>query len=120
MAITGFDHVQIAIPEGGEDEARAFFTGLLGMKEVAKPANLSRLGCWFESGSASLHIGVDPDFTPAKKAHPAFLVDNIATLRAALADAGFPLSEEKPIEGYMRFFTKDPFGNRIEIMQRAA
>ncbi len=73
MAVIGLDHVQIAIPAGGEDQARAFYAGLLGMAEVPKPANLSPSGCWFRGGSVSLHIGVDPAFCAAFKAHPAFL-----------------------------------------------
>ncbi len=118
MPVVGLDHVQLAIPEGGEDEARRFFGGLLGMTEVPKPANQSPSGCWFTGGGAALHIGVDPDFRPAKKAHPALLVDDLAALREALAAAGYPIREDKPVEGYARFFTVDPFGNRIELMQR--
>jgi catechol 2,3-dioxygenase-like lactoylglutathione lyase family enzyme len=117
VPVVGLDHVQLAIPAGGEDRARAFFAGLLGMVEV--PANLSASGCWFIGGGAALHIGVDPDFRPAKKAHPALLVDDLAALREALAAAGFPVREDKPVEGYTRFFTEDPFGNRIELMEQA-
>lgn len=117
MAVLGLDHIQLAIPDGGEPQARAFFTGLLGMREVAKPANLSPKGCWFEAGSLSLHIGVDPDFRPASKAHPALLVDDLDALETRLRDAGHPIKPDTQIEGYRRFFTEDPFGNRIEIMQ---
>ncbi len=119
MGIVGLDHIQLAIPEGGEDKARAFFSGLMGMVEVPKPSNLSPSGCWFESGDMRLHIGVDPDFKPARKAHPAFLVDDLCHLRAQLEGAGYETSNDKPVEGYNRFFTSDPFGNRIELMQRA-
>lgn len=118
MAVVGLDHVQMAIPEGGEDAARAFFVGILDMREVQKPANLSPSGCWFESGSLSLHIGVDPNFQPALKAHPALLVDDIAQAERALIAGGHPVRSDKPVEGYARFFTEDPFGNRIEIMQK--
>ncbi len=118
MGIVGIDHVQLAIPAGGEDQARAFFVGLLGMREVPKPANLSSSGCWFEAGGVSLHIGVDPDFSPARKAHPAMLVDDLAGLREKLMEAGMDTRDDKPVEGYSRFFTSDPFGNRIELMQR--
>lgn len=118
MTVLGLDHVQLAIPEGGEDEARSFFIGLLGMVELPKPANLSPSGCWFASGSLSLHIGVDPDFRPATKAHPALLVDDLAALRARLEAAGCEAKDGKPVEGYARFFTSDPFGNRIELMQK--
>ena len=119
MAVTGLDHVQLAIPEGGEDAARGFFAGLLGMTEVPKPANLSRSGCWFTGGAVALHIGVDPDFRPATKAHPAFLVEDLAGLRERLAAAGHPVRDDKPVAGYARFFTEDPFGNRIELMEQA-
>ena len=119
MAIIGLDHIQIAIPENGEDTARAYYGGLLGMHEAPKPANLSQTGCWFERGSVSLHIGVDPDFTPARKAHPALLIDNLAILRRRLEEAGYETHDDKPVEGYDRFFTFDPFGNRIEFMQYA-
>ena len=117
MAIVGLDHVQVAIPAGGEDLARAFYGGLLGMHEVPKPDTLSSSGCWFERGGVSLHIGVDPDFVPAKKAHPAFLIDDLAALRAKLEGAGVATRDDKPVEGYARFFTEDPFGNRVELMQ---
>lgn len=118
MAIVGLDHVQLAIPAGGEDQARGFYAGLLGMAEVPKPATLSASGCWFTGGTLSLHIGVDPDFRPATKAHPALLVDDLAGLRARLAAAGYPTRDDKPVAGYRRFFTDDPFGNRIELMER--
>ncbi|GAA4042799.1 VOC family protein [Parerythrobacter jejuensis] len=118
MAVLGLDHVQLSVPKGGEDEARAFFVGVLGMQEVAKPANLSPKGCWFESGSLNLHIGIDPDFRPATKAHPALLVDDLADLRKRLNDAGYATNDDMPVEGYDRFFTSDPFGNRIELMQK--
>ena len=117
MAIIGLDHIQIAIPEGGEDKARAFYGGLLGMHEAPKPDNLSPTGCWFERGSVSIHIGVDPDFVPAHKAHPALLVDDLSLHRDKLEAAGHQTHDDKPVEGYARFFTFDPFGNRIEFMQ---
>ncbi len=120
MAIIGLDHVQLAIPEGGEDAARGFFAGLLGMTEVPKPANLSPSGCWFKGGAVALHIGIDPDFRAATKAHPALLVDDLAGLRRRLEEAGCVIRDEKPVEGYARFFTEDPFGNRIELLERVA
>jgi len=118
MGVTGLDHVQLAIPAGGEDQARAFFVDLLGMREVPKPENLSSSGCWFEGGGAHLHIGIDPDFRPATKAHPAFLVDDLSDLRERLETKGIATKDDKPVEGYARFFTHDPFGNRVELMQR--
>lgn len=118
MAIIGLDHVQLAIPAGGEDRARAFYAGLLGMIEVPKPATLSASGCWFVGGAVNLHLGVDPAFRAATKAHPALLVDDLAALRSRLEAAGCETSNDKPIAGYQRFFTVDPFGNRIELMER--
>lgn len=120
MAIIGLDHVQVAIPAGGEDQARGFYAGLLGMAEVPKPATQSASGCWFTSGSVKLHIGVDPAFVAATKAHPAFLVDDVAALRGRLAAAGCAIRDDTPVAGYVRFFTEDPFGNRIELMERVA
>ncbi|MCX9147952.1 VOC family protein [Erythrobacter sp. WG] len=120
MGVIGLDHIQLAIPAGGEDRARTFFVGLLGMVEVPKPSSLSPSGCWFTGGGAALHIGVDPDFRPARKAHPAFLVEDLAGLRARLVEAGCVVRDDAPIAGYARFFTEDPFGNRIELMERAA
>jgi catechol 2,3-dioxygenase-like lactoylglutathione lyase family enzyme len=118
MAVIGLDHVQLAIPAEGEDRARGFYAGLLGMTEVPKPATLSASGCWFVGGTMSLHIGVDPDFRPATNAHPALLVDDLDALRARLVAAGCEASDNKPVVGYRRFFTADPFGNRIELMER--
>jgi len=120
VAIVGLDHVQLAIPAGGEDQASAFYAGLLEMVEVPKPATLSASGCWFVGGTVSLHLGVDLAFRPATKAHPALIVDDLAGLRERLAAAGCVIRDDKPIEGYARFFTEDPFGNRIELMERVA
>jgi len=116
--LLAYDHVQLAIPPGGEDRMRAFFVDLIGMVEVPKPDTLSPQGCWFEAGAVALHIGVDPDFSPATKAHPAFLVSDLEGLRARLEGAGVACREDKPVEGYQRFFADDPFGNRLEFMQR--
>lgn len=118
MSVIGLDHIQLAIPAGGEGDARAFFVGLLEMREVAKPASLAPEGCWFESGALRLHIGVDPEFRPATKAHPALLVDDLAGLRAKLDEAGVAIRDGEAIEGYARLFISDPFGNRIELMER--
>ena len=117
--ITGYDHVQVAIPVGGEPDARAFYGGLLGMDELPKPEALAaRGGCWFTAGSAVLHLGVETPFAPARKAHPAFLVDALDDLRARLAGAGFPCTDSSgEIPGVRRFHTADPFGNRLEFQQ---
>ncbi|MEM1050761.1 MAG: VOC family protein [Pseudomonadota bacterium] len=117
MAIVGLDHIQIAIPENEEEKARGFYRDLLGLLEVTKPANLSPNGCWFACGMLGLHLGVDPDFKPSKKSHPAFLVDDLRVVEKALRAAGYPIVDGKPIAGSHRTFTQDPFGNRIELMQ---
>ena len=117
--ITGFDHVQVAMPAGREAEARAFYAGLLGMAELPKPPALAaRGGCWFRSGAAVLHLGVEASFAPARKAHPALLVDDLDRLSAELTAADcecIPANGEIP--GVRRFHTADPFGNRIEFQQ---
>ena len=113
------DHVQLAMPAGGEGRARSFFESALGMREVDKPDHLKpRGGCWFESGAVRLHLGVDNDFRPARKAHPAFLVPDLASLRARLAEHGIACVEDEPLPGFARVYVADPFGNRIELMER--
>ena len=112
------EHVQIAMPEGREAEARAFYAGLLGIPEVEKPENLkARGGCWFQSGELRIHLGVEKDFRPARKAHPALLVGDLAALSGALNAAGHPVRAEEPLAGFTRVYVDDPFGNRIELMQ---
>jgi catechol 2,3-dioxygenase-like lactoylglutathione lyase family enzyme len=124
--MTGFhvlalDHVQLAMPAGGEDLARRFYRDLLGLTEVPKPANLAaRGGVWFEAGPLKLHLGVEADFRPARKAHPALLVANLPALLAACTAAGFPPSEDEPLAGYARAYLADPFGNRIEVLEPLA
>jgi catechol 2,3-dioxygenase-like lactoylglutathione lyase family enzyme len=117
--ILALDHVQVAIPAGGEDAARAFYATLLGMTEIQKPAALAgRGGCWFSAGSAVLHLGVEKPFTPARKAHPAFLVTELDSLFAALTSAGYDcVRADGEIPGVRRCHTVDPFGNRIEFQQ---
>jgi catechol 2,3-dioxygenase-like lactoylglutathione lyase family enzyme len=112
------DHVQLAMPEGDEAEARAFYGDLLGMMEVPKPPNLARRGgCWFESGEVRLHLGVEAGFRPARKAHPALLVDDLGALRQRLGAAGVACRDDEPLEGFVRTYVDDPFGNRLELMQ---
>ena len=117
--ITGFDHVQVAMPPGREDAARAFYATLLGMSELPKPPVLAaRGGCWFGAGSAILHLGAEPSFAPARKAHPALLVHDLDGLAAALTAAGYEcIPADGEIPGVRRFHTGDPFGNRIEFQQ---
>jgi catechol 2,3-dioxygenase-like lactoylglutathione lyase family enzyme len=118
MAPPVLDHVQIAIPPGGEDQARIFFGKLLGLAEIPKAAELDgRGGCWFQLGDRQLHLGVEADFRPARKAHIAVAVDDLTGLRGKLEGAGFETRDDVPVEGRERFFTSDPFGNRIEFLQ---
>lgn len=112
------DHVQVAIPRGGEADARIFFGKLLGLAEIPKPAELGgRGGCWFQLGDRQLHLGVDPDFRPARKAHIAVAVEDLRGLRATLERTGYETMDDVPVEGRERFFTSDPFGNRIEFLE---
>lgn len=119
--IVGLDHVQVAAPEGCEAEARAFYGGLLGLEEVIKPPALaSRGGCWFRAGAHELHVGVEPSFQPARKAHPALRVESEGALEA-LADrlaAGGAAVEWAggELPGRRRFHVSDPFGNRLELI----
>lgn len=118
MRVRRLDHVLLAMPAGRESEAREFYQGILGIPEAVKPAGLAaRGGCWFEDGELKVHLGVEKKFAPARKAHPAFIVDDLAELEAALKSAGYLIAHDEPLEGYDRFFVNDPFGNRIELMQ---
>lgn len=118
MRIVALDHVQLAMPPGREDEARAFYSGLLGISEQPKPPHLARRGgCWFERGALKLHLGVEKDFVPARKAHPALIVEDLPMLIAALKSAGHRVVEDESLEGYHRVYVDDPFGNRIELME---
>lgn len=118
MRIDGINHVQLAMPVGEENAARRFYADVLGIPEVAKPANLAkRGGCWFERGTLKVHLGVEQDFRPAKKAHPAFTVKDLPKLIARMEAAGFSATEDEPLEGYNRRYVADPFGNRIELME---
>ncbi len=118
MRILGIEHVQLAMPSGEEERARAFYSGLLGIEEMPKPPHLaSRGGAWFEHDGLKIHLGVDPDFRPARKAHPALLVEGLAELVARLRASGHAVVEE-PMEGFLRVYVNDPFGNRIELMER--
>ncbi len=119
MAVLGLDHVNLAIPPGGEPAARRFFGDLLGLEELTKPEHLARRGgCWFALGPQQLHLSIDDDFHPARRAHPAFLVDDLGAVTARLAAAGHPVVPGRPLEGYERGDVDDPFGNRVELMQR--
>ena len=118
MTIVGIEHVQLAMPPGGEGAAREFYTGLLGLPERTKPPALAaRGGCWFEAPGVKVHLGVDADFRAAQRAHPALLVDDLAALQIALAAAGMEAVPDEPADGRKRCYVSDPFGNRIELMQ---
>lgn len=121
MRVVKIDHVQLAMPPGGEAKARAFYEGVLGIPEVPKPPNLAkRGGCWFERGALKIHLGVEADFRPAHKAHPAFLVENLEAVKTAITNAGYALKIDEPLEGYNRIYVDDPFQNRIELMEPKA
>lgn len=118
MPVRRIDHVLIAMPMGREAEARAFYSGMLGLAEKAKPPQLAaRGGCWFESGVVTVHLGVDKNFVAARKAHPAFIVDDLAGIESKLKQAGYKVTEDEPIEGCDRRHVDDPFGNRIELIE---
>ena len=119
MAVYGIDHVQLAIPGGGEALSRRFYGDLLGLTEIPKPPNLAaRGGAWFQCGSLQLHLGVESDFRPAKKAHPALLVRDLATLLKTLTAAGCEVKyDSETVPGFDWAFTSDPFGNRIELVE---
>ncbi|GAB4129202.1 MAG: VOC family protein [Roseiflexaceae bacterium] len=118
MAILALDHVQLAMPAQQEQLARAFYSGILGMHEVAKPPELAqRGGAWFEAGSVQLHLGIEADFRPARKAHPALLVDTLDHLVERCQQAGYTTSSDVPLAGYRRMHVFDPFGNRIELLE---
>ena len=113
--ITGIDHVQVAAPPNCEAEARAFYGGLLGLEELEKPDALkARGGVWFQVGDQQLHVGVQQDFQPAAKAHPAFQTDALDALAERLVTAGAPIHWDDAIPG--RFYTEDPWGNRLELL----
>jgi catechol 2,3-dioxygenase-like lactoylglutathione lyase family enzyme len=116
--IIGLDHVQLAMPEGQEAVARAFYCGILGLTEEVKPPHLAtRGGAWFRGGSLRLHLGVDPDFHSARKAHPAFLVRGLTQLVARCVAAGVSPVTDEPLDGFERVYVSDPFGNRLELLE---
>jgi len=119
MRLTGIDHVQLAIPPNGEATAAAFYGELLGLREVVKPEALApRGGCWFVGLGIHLHLGVADDFQPARKAHPAFSVANLAALRNRLKEVRVPVIDDESVPS-VRFYASDPFGNRLEFIEHA-
>lgn len=118
MRITAIHHLQLAMPPGQEDAAVAFYQELLGVPRVPKPPNLAgRGGAWFETEGVKIHLGIESDFRPARKAHPAFVVDDLAGLVELLGEHGVSVETDEPLEGFTRVYVTDPFGNRIELLE---
>jgi catechol 2,3-dioxygenase-like lactoylglutathione lyase family enzyme len=119
MEFVALHHVQVAMPAGQEDRAEAFYAGVLGLERVDKPTVLAdRGGCWFRQGPVELHLGVEDPFGPARKAHPGLLVDDLEAVRRRLEAAGAEIVDAPGFGGFHRFHTFDPFGNRLELMER--
>lgn len=120
-SIIGIDHVQVAMPAGGEALARQFYGAVLGLAELDKPAHLAvRGGLWFACGGQQLHLGGEPAFQPARKAHPALLVDDLGAFLALLAERGYAAAHDVPLADAHRSTIADPFGNRVELIERLA
>lgn len=119
MKILAYDHVNIAMPAGGEEQARAFYGGLLGLTEIAVPPALAGYPViWFQRGDVMLHLGVDEDFHPSGRAHPALLVDDLDGFLVRCREHGVRMGEDQPrLDGYQRVHIFDPFNNRVELMQ---
>ena len=120
IQIVKIDHVQLAMPEGQEASARSFYSGLLGLSETPKPPILAqRGGVWFQEGDIQIHLGVEKEFRPARKAHPALLVRGLEELVLRLTAAGVQVIRDDLLPGYDRVYLEDPFGNRIELMEKS-
>src|SRR5690348_11362638 len=116
--VLALDHMQLAMPRGAEEQARAFYGGALGLEELQKPPVLAaRGGVWFRCGEQQINLGVEEDFHPQRKGHPGLLVRDLAAVRARLEAAGAPIIPDDLLPGYERFYTADPFGNRIECLR---
>jgi catechol 2,3-dioxygenase-like lactoylglutathione lyase family enzyme len=116
--VQAVDHVQLAIPPGGEDQARPFYKDLLGLAEQPKPPELAaRGGAWFDNGVVKVHLGVEDPFNPAEKAHPAFRVNDVSGLAAQARAAGYRVKDDEALPGYQRIYIYDPFGNRLEFLK---
>ncbi|HXN64703.1 MAG TPA: VOC family protein [Candidatus Acidoferrales bacterium] len=119
ITIRAIDHVQLAMPRGEEGRARVFYAGVLGLREVPKPPELAkRGGAWFEQGSVKIHLGVEDEFRPAKRAHPALVVDGLAEIVARCERGGYRVTPDVPFAGFRRVHVEDPFGNRLELMEQ--
>ena len=116
--IVALDHVQLAMPPGLEEQAAAFYGGVLGLEQVPKPPPLAaRGGCWFRRGNVAVHLGVEKEFRPARKAHPAFVVDDLSAFQAACEEAGIEVRPNPDGEPGRGAYVDDPFGNRIELIE---
>ena len=117
MPVRYIDQILMAMPIGREDEARAYYHGILGLTEKIKPLQLVARGdCWFQNGTLEVHLGVGKNFLPADKAHPAFIVDDLNCMVGKTITAGLRVTEDEPINGCDRRHVDDPFGNRIELI----
>ncbi|MDN3023135.1 VOC family protein [Streptomyces sp. S.PB5] len=116
--LTGIDHIQLAAPPGSEDRLRAYYAGVLGMREIPKPPVLAaRGGCWFQAGAVQLHLGIDVNFRPALKAHPGLRVIDLDTYAARLQARGAVVTWDVDLPGHRRFYSYDPVGNRLEFLE---
>jgi catechol 2,3-dioxygenase-like lactoylglutathione lyase family enzyme len=116
--LAAVDHVQLAAPPGSEDLLRAYYVDVLGMTEIPKPPVLAaRGGCWFQAGAVQLHLGIEEDFRPAKKAHPGLRVTGIEAYAVRLAQRGAPVAWDDHLPGHRRFYSEDPVGNRLEFLE---
>ncbi|MGW7319091.1 VOC family protein [Streptomyces sp. NPDC054854] len=119
--MTAVDHVQLAAPPGSEDALRAYYEGVLGMTELSKPPVLAaRGGCWFAVGAVQLHLGVEEDFRPARKAHPGLRVTGIEEYARRLEERGARVVWDGDLPGHKRFYSEDPVGNRLEFLEAHA
>ena len=119
--LLGLHHIQLAMPEGEEEAALKFYGAILGLTQVAKPPELApRGGLWFRDEALEVHLGIEEPFTPARKAHPAFLVRNLVTLRERIETAGYRVTDDVALEGFHRCHVRDPFGNRLELVEPVA
>ncbi|MER5417326.1 VOC family protein [Streptomyces virginiae] len=117
--LTAVDHVQLAAPPDSEDRLRAYYTDVLGMTEIPKPPVLAaRGGCWFAAGPVQLHLGVEEDFRPARKAHPGLRVTDIEAYASRLSERGAKVVWDDDLPGHRRFYSEDPVGNRLEFLER--
>ena len=116
--LAALDHVQLAAPPGCEDLLRAYYVDVLGMTEVPKPPALAaRGGCWFRAGAVHLHLGIERDFRPARKAHPGLRVTDIGAYADRLEAGGAPVTWDHDLPGHRRFYSEDPVGNRLEFLE---